>query len=615
VRPAGMEQLELAVTVVRADFGPVVSSVARALLLHPGLRHAEITARCAPPVPACDALDDALAVLLTHGLAVAEAYPVAAAARRPTPSDARQLTSNSATGAADGVGRAGIATAAKRPRPTHCSTGAASVPNDAVLCFRVYMDRVLLRIRSGRFVRIARYQFGGHGMRISRLLIQRGRLTASDIVKVEYAGASGEEVDEAERTMIIMVKSGLLRWAGSTEHGPVSAGTVKIIYGDDDDDPSKKKGRENDSDDSDGWTDDGDDVDQNGGGHGRIDDEHAELSPDELNPMTPAYNLETKKVRVGQGFNARLVAAPLRENAKDAWMVCTWYLNKVLYNSCCSSVASALIGNQHQSVQEPRVLLAQKIFRAGLNVVSRMEDRDVTTSWDETGEVKLDAIQEELNTGGWETNDVDFRDAVQNLLHVSPPIARAVPEHAPDALVFYTGRMIALSRRQTVDDTLRDKHTIAGLRIWRSLAIHGCMQEKMISDKTMLVVKTVREYLYRLLRDGYVSMQEVPKSNEPARADRVAAVWYLWRADFSVVSKRLLDDTLRTTRRIMLKLEEVRATPSGDEPGADKKRATALKLLEASVYRCDDLVMVLRDFGPLDGDSFETLYRSEADRK
>jgi hypothetical protein len=604
-----MEKLELAVTVVRVDFGPVVASVCRALLLHPGLRHSEIAERCAAPTPGAHALDDALAVLLSHGLAVAEAHPASAgsAAQRAVLKNERQLTTDTATG--------GLATNnAKRSRTR---LGDGDVPDGTVLFFKMHMDRVLLRIRNGRFLRIAQYQFGNDGKRIARLLIQRGRLTAADIIKVEYPNAEKLEIDEIERTMITMVKSGLLRWAGSAELGPVSAGIVKVICDDDEGGPAQEKvggksGHGGDAGGGNDWRDDDEDSDNPSGRQGSTDDVDADVTMAELDPLNPAYNSETKKVRVGQGFNARLVSAPLRGNSVDAWMLCTWYCNKVLYNSCCSSVVVALLGGK-QRMEDRGLLMAYKVFRAGLNIVSRMEDRDVITSWDETGETRLDDIQDELNTGGMDTNDVDFRDAVQTLLHVTPAIARAVPEHAPEALVFYTGKLIAMSRRQTIDDTLRDKHTITGLRVWRALALHGCMQEKMISDKTMLVVKTVREYLYKLLRDGFVSMQEVPKSSEPVRADRVAAVWYLWRADFEVVVKRLVCDSLRTTRRIMLKIEELKASPLDDEPDAETKRAAGLKLLEATVYRCDDLVMLLRDFGPLTDAAFESLYRTEAD--
>jgi hypothetical protein len=92
-------------------------------------------------------------------------------------------------------------------------------------------------------------------------------------------------------------------------------------------------------------------------------------------------------------------------------------------------------------------------------------------------------------------------------------------------------------------------------------------------------------------------MQEVPNSNEPVRADRSNTVWYLWRADVAPVFRRMLADTLFATRRLMLRCEEIKSAPLLDEPDAASKRAKAISLPDATVYRCDTLVMLFRDFG------------------
>jgi hypothetical protein len=63
----------------------------------------------------------------------------------------------------------------------------------------------------------------------------------------------------------------------------------------------------------------------------------------------------------------------------------------------------------------------------------------------------------------------------------------------------------------------------------------------------------------------------------------------------------------------MLKCEEIKSAPLSDEPDAASKRAKAVSLLDATVCRCDTLVMLFRDFGEFNVDSFRTLYKTEAD--
>jgi hypothetical protein len=133
------------------------------------------------------------------------------------------------------------------------------------------------------------------------------------------------------------------------------------------------------------------------------------------------------------------------------------------------------------------------------------------------------------------------------------------------------------------------------------------MQEKMLSDRAMLGIKSAREYLYKIAADGYVARQEVPKSNESVRADRSNSVWYLWLACIFAVFRRMLADALLATRRLMLKCEAIKSAPSLDEPDAASNRAKAISLLDATVYRCDTLVMLFRDFGEFNVDSFKTV--------
>jgi hypothetical protein len=592
-----MERVELGCVIARRDFGPVVGSVVRVVLLNPGLRLVEIHARSKPLGVQPRLVDDSLAILVNHGICYAEARTSARQrpADEPTPNERGHVaeTVSSATPLAMDGGR-------KRKR-----TAAGGISTDAVVVYKVYLDRLLLRTRSNRYAHLALLLHGDGGLKIARLLLERGRLTASDILQAAFRrhGASEQEVDAAERQLIVMVKSGFLRWAGSIEDGPVSGGAVHLLDDECDHRGSAKSKGDNVPSISDA-EDDGD------SGNPDIDSLHPSLTAAEMNDMDPAYNVHTGKLRVGFGVSAKFLRAPLQTNATDAWMICTWRLNMHFRNYCCAEVVRGLLNADRA---DARAVLPNKVFKAGLNLAVRMEEPDVLKSLEETAEVGIGEIRDELDRGGLDITDDDFAGAIHTLLRIKPIVAIGVPADAPVSLVFLTGRMVALSRQQTMEDTLLEKHSRTGLRIWRALAVHGCMQEKMLSDMTMLGIKSVREYLYKMAADGYVTMQEVPKSNEPVRADRSNTVWYLWRADVAAVFRRMLADALFATRRLMLKCEEIKSAPLLDEPDAASKRAKAVSLLDATVCRCDTLVMLFRDFGEFNVDSFRTLYKTEAD--
>lgn len=585
-----MERAELASVIARHDFGPVVGNVARALVLHPGIHLSEIAHRCADPKPSNRAIDDSLAVLINHGIAYAEARSAPSASDQP-PEERR----GKKTELGDGDTNTPSAKSSRKRRRTS-GTGGKS---QDVLSYKISLEALLLRTRYARYCHLGLLQHGEEGERIARLLLTRGRMTAADIIKAGYIsrGASEGDIAAAERRLIVMVKSGFIRWAGSTDGGPESAGTIRFLDEDDEAAPRKPNGNPL-----------------------LVEDEDRDWNPDEEmsgamgegydDEMDPSYETHTGQVKVGLGSNARFVRAPLRSNTKDTWLVCTWRLNMTLRNHCCAMVVGALL----RGVKSPAdAVLPLKAYRAGLNLATRKEDRNVTTSWAESSEVGITDVRDELERGGFQINDVEFQDAVQCLLDLVPAVVRGVPDYAPESLVFLTGGMVSLSRQQTMEDTLRERYSRHGLRVWRALAVHGCMLEKMISDKTMLNIKTVRELLFRLLADGFVGLQEVPKSNEPVRLDRAPSAFYLWRADVGLVYRRILDDALHATRRLMLKIEEVKSTPLPDVVGAERKRKNTLRLLEATVTRCDSLVILFRDFGPIDVDAFVTTYKSEID--
>lgn len=579
----------MACAIARRDFGQVGGTVVEIILLRPGLRLAEICSCAADSLISARLVRDALALLLNHCVVYCEAQPVSSRERHV---EKRHLTSSTAKANTNGdQHQEAKAMAMKRQNSD------AGFP-DSIFVYKAAIDVILLRLRNPRYVHLARLMYGEHGEKIARCLLLRGRLTAAKIIKAEYLmhGATGDETATGENTLIMMTKSGFVQWAGSTEKGPTSGGSVRTV-GQNILQHEKEYGN-----DSEGEADRALEESIASRQH-----DVSDFTPEELDPSKPTYHVASGRIGIAIGTSSRVFGAPIRTNTVDVWMVSTWFLNRVFHSHCCASVVGALM----RSRADPVATVALKVYRAGLNVAVRMEMTGTVTDWSNTEPIEFKTIQVELGRTGLVLDDEEFEQAVHVLSDIRPAAVQAVPEHAPSSLIFCTGAMISLARQQTMEDTFVEMHSRTGLRIWRALAMYGCMQEKMIAEKTMLPVKTVREYLYKLHSDGFLSMQEVPKSNEPVRADRPAAIWYLWRADFATAVDRMLQDTIRATRRVLLKSLQLEATPHDNDAQALSKRKVTLKLLQATLCRCDILIILFRDFGPIDQAAFKTLYKTK----
>lgn len=209
-------------------------------------------------------------------------------------------------------------------------------------------------------------------------------------------------------------------------------------------------------------------------------------------------------------------------------------------------------------------------------------------------------ILRELEKGAYDgIDEVSFQDELQKIIDLG--YAR-VPDSAfgggegVTSVVFLPGKAVFESRYGTVRATIRCAYDVYGLRVWNTLALNGCMQEKMIGEKCLLGLKDIRTLLYRMMRDGFVSIQEVPKTNEAAKGDRMGAVWYLWRAEMITAQQRVLNGCLAATMRWMLVEEDLRSRAArGDGENVHEK----LLLLEGTIARQDQAVLLLRDFQPI----------------
>ena len=150
------------------------------------------------------------------------------------------------------------------------------------------------------------------------------------------------------------------------------------------------------------------------------------------------------------------------------------------------------------------------------------------------------------------------------------------------------------SRRKHVEAVIRARLGVQALRIYRMLG-QTQLEQKQVADLSMVPVKDTRDILYKLLKFGYVQMQEIARTNDhaPSRTN------YLWRVDCTVVDavvKRELTQTLTNIHlRLLSQLQlHCRMIQPSDSRHCRKEEVSrdVLDILELGALRLDELLLV-----------------------
>jgi DNA-directed RNA polymerase III subunit RPC3 len=90
---------------------------------------------------------------------------------------------------------------------------------------------------------------------------------------------------------------------------------------------------------------------------------------------------------------------------------------------------------------------------------------------------------------------------------------------------------------------------VIGGRIFRLLLIKKQLEEKQVTQFTMLPPSESRSLLFRLFQDGLLQMQEVPKTQDhhPSRT------FYLWNVNLTVVYEKLIEDMFKTVLNLRMR--------------------------------------------------------------
>lgn len=181
-----------------------------------------------------------------------------------------------------------------------------------------------------------------------------------------------------------------------------------------------------------------------------------------------------------------------------------------------------------------------------------------------------------------------------------------------------SGKVIDHLKLKHVEGVVTQKFGERGCRIFRLLCAKRMLEQKQVADAAMLPIRDAREELYKLMKEEWLSVQEVPKTSDRAPA----RTYYLFYVDLPTVMKNVtaemygslsnirarLDHELRQEEEVLGLLDAV-ADRDNEESGylpslvltsaqrqqVEQVRKTAI-LLETLMGRLDDLIALFDNF-------------------
>ncbi|KAG1677915.1 hypothetical protein FOA52_001333 [Chlamydomonas sp. UWO 241] len=213
------------------------------------------------------------------------------------------------------------------------------------------------------------------------------------------------------------------------------------------------------------------------------------------------------------------------------------------------------------------------------------------------------------------------------LPRTSAPVPTIISTIAHDALelISYIGngpggeqyvvnmaRIIQLVQLKQVEAVIRDRFGGSGLRIFRLLLLKGQLEQKQVADFSMLSPKETRELLYRMLRAGFLALQDIPRGSDRAPS----RTFYTWRANPDEAGAQLSGELYAGAGRVWARIrhemakekelleliEESRTTGELNFTLTAAQRAAAQRLkrtvdtLEASLLQLDDMIATFNEF-------------------
>lgn len=187
------------------------------------------------------------------------------------------------------------------------------------------------------------------------------------------------------------------------------------------------------------------------------------------------------------------------------------------------------------------------------------------------------------------------------------------PEAQKDELYYIPFQKMAIMLKKEVLETfIAEKHGHYALRLMRIILEKEKVEEKWLANLAFIPQKDVREQLGKLAVQGFIDLQEVPKTND-RMTSRAHLLWFvnekkcfslllkqLYKTAANLRQRRQFETEQRQTLEDKLSRSDVKENP---QLLSEKERADAhaleemLAKLEVQEQRIEQMIFVVRDIG------------------
>ncbi|GAX83075.1 hypothetical protein CEUSTIGMA_g10501.t1 [Chlamydomonas eustigma] len=285
------------------------------------------------------------------------------------------------------------------------------------------------------------------------------------------------------------------------------------------------------------------------------------------------------------------------------WRVNTEEFNRRFRHKACVDMVRDKIDEDAAGVLSA-MLTATRPYETKLK-----EDRSAILSIEETGKTVTRLVE----AGTIPSLGNDVATIVHTIAHDALELISFAGNGAGgEQYTINTGRILELVRLKQVEAVIRDRFGSSGLRIFRLLLLRGQLEQKQVTDFSMLAPKETRELLYRMLRGGFLAMQDIPRTSDRAPS----RTFYTWRANYEGAGQQLAGELYAAAGRVWARLrheldkerelldliEDARRTGELQFSLTDTQRQTIGRLkkisdaLETSLMQLDEMIAVFNEY-------------------
>lgn len=185
---------------------------------------------------------------------------------------------------------------------------------------------------------------------------------------------------------------------------------------------------------------------------------------------------------------------------------------------------------------------------------------------------------------------------IERAQHYSDILARheaklLVLNQAPPGFRVNMPAIVTLCRRRLVESVVHQNYGGQSLRIFRLLAEKRMMEIKHVSERAMISSAETKQLLFRMLADGFVHMQPVPRGTgaDPART------FYLWSVLWHEVEETVTQRLYGSMRRLRSRLAHTYQTFQHLHRKAEEEERLNLAVLGENEARMLEQAKIMED--------------------